>query len=60
MLTIVRDRIADLVAKGRTLADVKAAGPTRDYDGRYGAASGAWTTEQFIETVYRELERARR
>jgi glyoxylase-like metal-dependent hydrolase (beta-lactamase superfamily II) len=55
MLTIVRDRIQDLIAKGTSLAEVKAAGPTRDYDGRYGASTGAWTTDQFIETVYREL-----
>jgi glyoxylase-like metal-dependent hydrolase (beta-lactamase superfamily II) len=55
MLTIVRDRIQDLIAKGMSLAQVKAAGPTRDYDGRYGATNGAWTIEQFIETIYREL-----
>jgi glyoxylase-like metal-dependent hydrolase (beta-lactamase superfamily II) len=55
MLTIVRDRIQDLVAKGKTLAEVKAARPTLDYDGRYGATSGAWTTDMFIESVYREL-----
>jgi glyoxylase-like metal-dependent hydrolase (beta-lactamase superfamily II) len=57
MLTIVRDRIQDLIAKGKSLADVKAAGVTRDYDGRYGATTGAWTTDQFIETIYRELAR---
>ena len=57
MLTIVRDRIQDLVAKGKSLADVKAAGVTRDYDGRYGATTGAWTTDQFIEAIYRELAR---
>jgi glyoxylase-like metal-dependent hydrolase (beta-lactamase superfamily II) len=57
MLTIVRDRIQDLIAKGKSLAEVKAARPTRDYDGRYGAGTGAWTTDQFIETVYRELSR---
>jgi cyclase len=57
MLTIVRDRIQDLIAAGKSLAEVKAAGPTRDYDGRYGATAGAWTTEQFIEAVYRELAR---
>ena len=34
MVTIVRDRIQDLVAKGKTLAEVKAAKPTADYDGR--------------------------
>jgi glyoxylase-like metal-dependent hydrolase (beta-lactamase superfamily II) len=60
MLTIVRDRIQDLVAKGKTLAEVKAAGPTRDYDGRYGPTTGPWTTDLFIEAVYRALDRARR
>jgi cyclase len=55
MLTIVRDRIQDLVTKGKTLAEVKAARPTLDYDGRYGATTGQWTTEMFIESVYREL-----
>jgi cyclase len=53
MLTIVHDRVQDLVAKGRTLAEVKASRPTRDYDGRYGADTGAWTTEMFVEAVYR-------
>jgi glyoxylase-like metal-dependent hydrolase (beta-lactamase superfamily II) len=55
MLTIVRDRVQDLVAEGKTLAEVKAARPTLDYDGRYGATSGAWTTDMFIESVYREF-----
>ncbi len=55
MLTSVRDRIQDLIGQGKSLAEVKAAGPTRDYDGRYGATTGAWTTEQFIEVMYREL-----
>jgi glyoxylase-like metal-dependent hydrolase (beta-lactamase superfamily II) len=60
MLTIIRDRIQDLVDKGRTLAEVQAARPTRDYDGRYGATAGAGTTDRFVEIVYRELDRARR
>jgi len=55
MLTIVRDRIQDLVKKKSTLAQVKAARPTLDYDRRYGATSGAWTTEKFIEAVYKNL-----
>jgi cyclase len=59
MLTIVRDRVADLVSKGKTLADVKAARPTLDYDGRYGTTTGSWTTDQFIEAVYRDVERRR-
>jgi glyoxylase-like metal-dependent hydrolase (beta-lactamase superfamily II) len=57
MVTIVRDRIQDLIGAGKSLAEVKAAGPTRDYDGRYGATSGPWTTEQFIEAIFRELTR---
>jgi cyclase len=55
MVTIIRDRIQDLVNKGRTLEQVKAARPTLDYDGRYGATTGPWTTDQFIEAVYRSL-----
>ncbi len=55
MVTIIRDRIQDLVTKGKTLAEVKAAKPTGDYDGRYGATAGPSTTDMFIEAVYREL-----
>jgi len=55
MVTIVRDRIKEMVGRGLTLNQVKAARPTLDYDGRYGAKAGAWTTEMFIEAVYRNL-----
>lgn len=58
MVTIIRDRIASMVEAGMDLAEVKAARPTRDYDGRYGADSGFWTTEQFVEAVYRDLAQA--
>jgi len=59
MLVIVRDRIQDLVAKGRTLDQVKASRPTRDYDNEYGVATGPWTTEMFVEAVYRSLTEKR-
>ena len=55
MVTIIRDRVQDMVKKGMTLDQVKAAKPTVDYDGRFGATSGRWTTNQFIEAVYRSL-----
>jgi glyoxylase-like metal-dependent hydrolase (beta-lactamase superfamily II) len=55
MLTIVRDRIQHLIDQGMTLAQVKAAGVTRDYDGRYGAATGPGTSDLFVESVYRDL-----
>jgi cyclase len=54
MLTIVRDRIQDLVRKGRTLEQVKASKPTYDYDGGYGVERGPWTTDMFVEAIYRE------
>jgi glyoxylase-like metal-dependent hydrolase (beta-lactamase superfamily II) len=57
MLTIIRGRIADLVKKDRTLEQVKAAKPTFDYDPLYGATTGPWTTDMFVEAVYRDLTR---
>jgi glyoxylase-like metal-dependent hydrolase (beta-lactamase superfamily II) len=59
MVTIVRDRVQAGIAKGQTLEQVKAARPTLDWEPRYGAASGPWTTAQFIEAVYRSLEDGR-
>jgi hypothetical protein len=55
MVTIIRDRVDDMIKKGMTLEQVKAARPTRDYDPRYGAASGFWTTDMFVEAVYKSL-----
>jgi glyoxylase-like metal-dependent hydrolase (beta-lactamase superfamily II) len=58
MVTVVRDRIRSMVEKGMTLAQVKAAKPTFDYDPRWGRDTGPWTTEMFIEAVYRNLSAA--
>jgi cyclase len=55
MLVIIRDRIADMVEGKMTLDQIRAARPTRDYDGRYGSETGPWTTAMFIEAVYREV-----
>lgn len=55
MVTIIRDRIQALIKKDMTLEQVKAAHPTLDYDGIYGATSGPWTTDMFIEAAYRSL-----
>jgi cyclase len=55
MVTIIRDRIQDLITKGKTLEQVKAARPTRDYDPRYGSNSGMWTTDKFVTAVYQSL-----
>ena len=55
MVTIIRDRIQDMIKKGMTLEQVKAAKPTRDYDPMYGSTTGFWTTEMFVEAVYKSL-----
>jgi cyclase len=55
MNTIIRDRFLDAIKKGMTLEQVKAARLVRDYEGRYGATSGFWTTDNFVEAVYRSL-----
>jgi glyoxylase-like metal-dependent hydrolase (beta-lactamase superfamily II) len=57
MVAIVRDRVRALVRGGATLEQVKAARPTADYDTRYGATAGPWTTDMFVEAVYRTIRR---
>ena len=53
MVTIIRDRIADMVKKGMTLEQVKAAKPTADYDPRW--STSAYTADMFIEAAYKSL-----
>jgi hypothetical protein len=55
MLTMIRDRIQDMIQKGMTLDQIKAARPTMDFDGRYGSQTGSWTTDMFLEAVYKSL-----
>jgi cyclase len=53
MVTIVRDRVRDMIAKGMTLEQVKAARPTRDYDTEYDAKAAP----AFVEAVYKSLKK---
>ena len=46
-----------MTKKGMTLDQIKAARPTRDYDGRFGK-NPAWTPNQFVEAIYRTLDRS--
>jgi glyoxylase-like metal-dependent hydrolase (beta-lactamase superfamily II) len=54
-ITVVRDRVLDLIEQGRTLAQVKAANPTLGYRSQYGTDKGDWTTDMFVEVIYNEL-----
>jgi glyoxylase-like metal-dependent hydrolase (beta-lactamase superfamily II) len=55
MVKIVRDRVADMVGRGLSRAEVQAARPTLDWDARYGAETGPWTTAMFVDAVYDDV-----
>lgn len=59
MVTVIRDRIQSMKNKGLTLDQVKAANPAQGYRNRYGADTGAWTTDMFVTAVYNQLTPAR-
>jgi len=56
MTIIIRDRIQSMIKQGMTLEQVKAARPTQDYDPLYGSTTGFWTTDKFVEAVYKSLK----
>src|SRR3990172_4787225 len=56
MLVIIRDRVQSMIDRGATVQQVKAARPTADFDVRFGATSGPWTTDIFVEAVYTSLK----
>lgn len=58
MTTIVRDRVMAAIGKKMTLAEVKTARLVRDYEGRFGGAQGAWTTDTFLEAAFGSLSPA--
>jgi cyclase len=49
MVTIIRDRVQDMIRKDMTLDQIKAAKPTEDWDPRYGSG------DRFVEAIYRSL-----
>ena len=58
MLTIIRDRVQDMVKKGLSLQQIRAAKPALEYDGLYGTDK-SWTGDMFLEAVYRDLTRVK-
>ena len=52
MVTIIRDRVQDLIDKGLTWDQVKAARPSRDYDPEYDSGP---SPEAFVEAIYQSL-----
>jgi cyclase len=60
MITIVRDRVQNAIKKGMTLDQVRAAGFTKDFDGRWSAKSGFGTADNFVTAVYKSLSAAKK
>jgi len=55
MVTIVQDRVQDLVKKGGTLDQILAANPTQGYTARYGNDK-SWTPRMFVEAIYKTIK----
>ena len=55
MLVIVSDIVQDMITRKMTLEQITAADPAKPFKARYGASSGPWTTNDFVEAVYKSL-----
>jgi len=55
MVTIIRNTIQRFIDKGMTLDQIKAANPTAGFRNQYGSDTGSWTTDMFVEAVYKGL-----
>ena len=59
MVVIISEIVQDMIDRKMTLEQIKAADPAKPYKARYGATSGPWTTNDFVEAVYKSLTNAR-
>ncbi len=55
MVVTVRDVVADMIERGMTLDQIKAASPAKPYETQYGKLPGV--TSAFIESIYKSLKK---
>ncbi len=55
MLVITRDVIQDMMQRGMTLEQIKAASPAKPYEREFGSSPGPSATDKFVEAVYQSL-----
>jgi glyoxylase-like metal-dependent hydrolase (beta-lactamase superfamily II) len=55
MVMTMRARIAYYLARGQSLKQIEAEHPAQGYESRYGSDTGNWTTNDFVEAVYKSL-----
>jgi glyoxylase-like metal-dependent hydrolase (beta-lactamase superfamily II) len=57
MLVVIRKRVSELVRQGRSLEQVQAAAPSKEFDERWG--KGFFKPDFFVQRVFIELNRGR-
>jgi hypothetical protein len=60
MVVIITDTIQHMINQKMTLEQIKAAAPAKGWDPEFGATSGPWTTNDFVEAVYKSLTSKKR
>jgi len=60
MVVIIADTIQHMIDQKMTLDQIKAAAPARGWEPEFGATSGPWTTNDFVEAVYKSLTSRKR
>ena len=60
MLVIIADTIQHMIDQKMTLEQIKAAAPAKAWEPQFGATSGPWTTNDFVEAVYKSLTSRKR
>ena len=55
LVTIIRDRSQGCDRQAHDAGAGEGGGLVRDYEGRYGATQGFWTTDAFLEAAYKSL-----
>ena len=60
MVVIITDTIRHMINQKMTLEQIKAAAPAKGWEPEFGATSGPWTTNDFVEAVYNGLTSKKR
>jgi len=55
MVTVITDRMEDMIKQGMTLDAIQRANPTKGWDRRFGSTTGPWTTSMFVEAMHKSL-----
>jgi cyclase len=55
MIVTIRDIVRNMIQHGMSLEQIQAASPARPWARQYGSDSGPWTTNHFVEAVYKSL-----